>query len=65
MKGKWLTMTGGRSYTELVDDVAHATSDELDDFLKVYRYDVSSAGIIINQKTQIIITTTFTKPNIQ
>ena len=45
MKGKWLTMTGGRPYTELVDDVAHATSDELDELLKVYRYDVSSAGI--------------------
>ena len=45
VKTKWLTMTGRRPYTELVDDVAHATSDELDDFLKVYRYDVSSAGI--------------------
>jgi hypothetical protein len=27
-------MTGGRPYTELVDDVAHAASDELDDLLK-------------------------------
>ena len=45
IKNKWLTMTGGRPYTELVDDVAHATTDELDDFLKVFRYDVSSAGI--------------------
>ena len=38
-------MTGGRPYTELVDDVAHAASDELDDLLKVYRYDNGIAGI--------------------
>ncbi len=32
--------TGGRTY-----DVAHASSDELEDLLKVYRYDVNNAGI--------------------
>ena len=38
-------MTGGRPFTELLDDVEHATSDELDDLLKVYRYDLNNAGI--------------------
>jgi hypothetical protein len=27
-----------------LDDVEHATSDELDDMLKVYRYDLNYAG---------------------
>jgi len=38
IKLKWLTFTGRRAYTELIDDIAHASSDELDDMLKVYRY---------------------------
>ncbi len=42
---KWITITGRRPYTELLDDVEHATSDELDDLSKVCRYDLNNAGI--------------------
>jgi hypothetical protein len=38
IKLKWLTFTGKRPYTELIDDIANASKDELDDMLKVYRY---------------------------
>ena len=31
---KQTSFTGGRPFTELLDDVTHATSDELDDLLK-------------------------------
>ncbi len=34
IQSKWLTLTGRRPYTELLDDVEHATSDQLDDLLK-------------------------------
>ena len=43
---KWSSLTGRQAYTELLDDdVEHAISDELDDLLKVYRYDLNNAGI--------------------
>ena len=45
ISSKWTSFTGGRPFTELLDDVTHATSDELDDLLKVYRYDLNNAGI--------------------
>jgi hypothetical protein len=38
IKYKWLTFTGSRPYTELLDDVDNAITDELDDSLKVFRY---------------------------
>lgn len=38
IKYMWLAFTGQRPYTELLDDVENATTDELDDILKVYRY---------------------------
>ena len=38
IKTKWLTFTGKRPFTELLDDIEHATSDELDEMLKVYQY---------------------------
>ena len=34
-----------QAYTELLDDVQQSTSDELDDLLKVYRYNLNNAGI--------------------
>ena len=37
--------SGKQAYTELLDDVDHAISDELDDLLKVYRYQLNNAGI--------------------
>ena len=33
-----MSFTGGRAFTELIDDISHATTDELDEMLKVYRY---------------------------
>ena len=42
---KWATLTGRHAYTELLDDVQQSTSDELDDLLKVYRYNLTNAGI--------------------
>jgi len=38
IKNKWLTFTGQRPFTELLDDIVNASTDELDDMLKVYRY---------------------------
>jgi len=38
IKLKWLSFTGKRPFTELLDDIEHATSDELDEMLKVYQY---------------------------
>jgi hypothetical protein len=34
IKFKWLTFTSKRPYTELIDDIANASTDELDDMLK-------------------------------
>ena len=42
---KWASLTGRQPYTELLDDVQQSTSDELDDLLKVYRYNLNNAGI--------------------
>jgi hypothetical protein len=41
----WASLTGRQAYTELLDDVQQSTSDELDDLLKVYRYNLNNAGI--------------------
>ena len=38
IKNKWLSFTGQRPFTELLDDVENAMSDELDEMLKVYKY---------------------------
>jgi hypothetical protein len=38
IKLKWLTFTGKRPFTELLDDVQNASTDELDEMLKVYQY---------------------------
>ncbi len=43
---KWLTFTGKRPYTELIDDIADASTDELDDRLKVYRYKDNFGSVI-------------------
>ena len=45
ISSKWASLTGRHAYTELLDDVQQSTSDELDDLLKVYRYDLNNAGI--------------------
>ena len=45
LQSKWLTLTGRQPYTELLDDVQQSSSDELDDLLKVYRYNLNNAGI--------------------
>jgi hypothetical protein len=42
---KWASLTGRHAYTELLDDVQQSTSDQLDDSLKVYRYNLNNAGI--------------------
>ena len=33
-----MTFTGQRPFTELLDDIEHAMTDELDEMLKVYQY---------------------------
>ena len=38
IKLKWLSFTGGRPFTELIDDIQNASTDELDEMLKIYRY---------------------------
>ena len=45
LQNKWASLTGRHPYTELLDDVQQSTSDELDDLLKVYRYNLNNAGI--------------------
>ena len=47
LKTKWLTFTGSRPYTELIDDVQQETADILDDLMSVYRYDKNSIGVNI------------------
>ena len=47
LKTKWLTFTGSRPYTELIDDVQQETADILDDLMSVYRYDKNTLGINI------------------
>jgi len=68
IKNKWATFTGSRPYTELLDDVQNATTDELDKMLEVYRYidngfntgnagiradAITSKNIILNGSTMI------------
>ena len=38
IKNKWLSFTGQRPFTELLDDVENAMTDELDEMSKVYKY---------------------------
>jgi len=45
ISSKWASLNGRQPATELLDDVQQSTSDELDDLLKVYRYDGLAAGI--------------------
>jgi len=45
IKSKWASFTGNRQYTEFLNDASYATAEELDEMLKVYRYDGLAAGI--------------------
>ena len=45
ISSKWASFTGARLYTEFLNDASYATAEELDEMLKVYRYDGLSAGI--------------------
>ncbi len=45
LQSKWASLTGRQAYTELLDDVQQSTSDELDDLIKGYRYNLNNAGI--------------------
>ena len=38
-KSKWASFTGARFYTDVLNDASYATAEELDEMLKVYRYD--------------------------
>ncbi len=39
ISSKWASFTGNRQYTEFLNDASYATAEELDELLKVYRYD--------------------------
>jgi hypothetical protein len=45
LSSKWASFTGRHQYTECLDDASYATVEELDEMLKVYRYDGLAAGI--------------------
>jgi hypothetical protein len=45
ISSKWVSFTGARLYTEFLNDSSYATAEELDEMLKVYRYDGLAAGI--------------------
>jgi hypothetical protein len=45
ISSKWTSFTGTRLYTEFLNDASYATAEELDEMLKVYRYDGLAAGI--------------------
>ena len=45
ISSKWASFTGARLYTEFLNDASYATAEELDEMLKVYRYDGLAAGI--------------------
>jgi hypothetical protein len=45
ISSKWASFTDNRLYTEFLNDASYATAEELDEMLKVYRYDGLSAGI--------------------
>ncbi len=51
IKTKWLTCTGRRTYTELIDVITYASTDELDDMLKVYRYKDNFGSAIAGIRT--------------
>ncbi len=42
---EWASFTGARLHTEFSNDASYATAEELDDMLKVNRYDGLAAGI--------------------
>jgi hypothetical protein len=45
ISSKWASFTGNRQYTEFLNVASSATAEELDEMLKVYRYDGLAAGI--------------------
>jgi hypothetical protein len=45
ISSKWASFTDARFYTEFLNDASYAAAEELDEMLKVYRYDGSGAGI--------------------
>ncbi len=45
IKPKWASLSGAKIYTEFLNDATYAKAEELDDTLKVYRYNGSEAGI--------------------
>ncbi len=45
LSSKWASFTRRHQYTEFLNDTAFATAEELDEMLKVYRYDGLAAGI--------------------
>jgi hypothetical protein len=42
---QWPSFTGSRQYTEFLNDASYTTAEDLDEMLKVYRYDGLAAGI--------------------
>jgi hypothetical protein len=45
ISSEWSSFSGRHQYTEFLNDASYATAEELDEMLKVYRYDGLSAGI--------------------
>jgi hypothetical protein len=45
ISSKWVSFSGRHQYTEFLNDSSFATAEELDEMLKVYRYDGLAAGI--------------------
>jgi hypothetical protein len=45
ISSKWASFSGRHQYTEFLNDASFATAEELDEMLKVYRYDGLAAGI--------------------
>ncbi len=45
LSSKWASFTGRHQNTEFLNDASYATAEELDEMLKVYRYDGLAAGI--------------------
>ncbi len=45
ISSKWASLTGRRQCTEILNDASYSTAEELDEILKVYRYDGLAVGI--------------------
>jgi hypothetical protein len=45
LSSKWSSSTGRQHYTEFLNDASYAKAEELDEILKIYRYDGLAAGI--------------------